>query len=207
MTTPLLAITGHKGGTGRTMTTLALGTLYATSGWRVGLLDADPTRAMSLLVSQDQQNLCLTGPHFDPDDFDLVLMDCPPLHDPQALACLDRASGVVLTSTADLASLRTLGLASKLLTLALQRRRQLEFQGLLLTQYDETDPLQRLLCQELRRMDGELFLRVEIPEDPAFRLWPQHPNDPLPDGPARDAYTLVAEELAERLGRVALTNK
>jgi cellulose biosynthesis protein BcsQ len=206
MTTPLLAVAGHKGGTGRTMTTLALGTLYAAAGLRVGLIDADPTRALSLLVGDEGTNPCLIGLGFDPYSFDVVLMDCPPLHDPQGLACLERATGILLTCSSDLASLRTLGLASRLLTLALQRRRNLEFHGLLLTQHDEDDLLQRFLCEEMRRMDAELFFGVEIPEDPAFRAWPQQTLDPLPDGPARDAYEQVADELAERLGLVSTPN-
>jgi cellulose biosynthesis protein BcsQ len=206
MTTPLLAVTGHKGGTGRTMTTLALGTLYAAAGLRVGLIDADPTRALSLLAGEGEKNLYLVGPGFDPDALDLVLMDCPPLHDPQGLACLERATGILLTCSSDLSALRTLGIASKMLTLALQRRRNLEFHGVLLTQHDENNPLQRFLCEEMRRMDDELFLRVEVPDDPAFRAWPQQSHDPLPAGPARDAYEQVAEELAVRLGLISTSN-
>jgi len=199
MTTPVLAVAGHKGGTGRTTTTLALGMIYAAAGLRVGLIDADPTRALSLLVPQDEPNLQLTTTNGDADGFGLILMDCPPLHDATSLTCLERATGVLLTSAADLVSLRTLGLASKLLTLALQRRRQLEFHGLLLTQYEESDPVQRFLAEQMRRTDGDLFINVEIPEDAALRFWPEQTSEPLPEGPARDAYLQLAEELAERL--------
>ena len=199
MTTPVLAVAGHKGGTGRTTTTLALGTLYAAAGLRVGLIDADPTCALSLLVPQEEPNLQLTTAKGDVESFELILMDCPPLHDATSLSCLERATGVLLTSSADLVSLRTLGLASKLLTLALQRRRQLEFHGLLLTQYEESDPMQRFLSEEMHRTDADLFVGVDIPYDAALQLWLEQPSEPLPEGPARDAYLQLTEELAERL--------
>jgi cellulose biosynthesis protein BcsQ len=205
MTTTILAVAGAKGGTGRTITTLALGTLFHTAGLRVGLIDADPARHLTLLAEGGESGPRLLLPSFDPYEFDLVLIDCPPMTDGQSGVALVRATGVVLTCTADLASLRALGSAAKALSLTMQRRRNLEFHGILLTRMVD-NPILGHLREEMRRMDGELFFRTDIPEDVALHAWPQYPGEPLPKGSASLAYEQVSEELAERLGLVAVTS-
>lgn len=205
----LLAITSHKGGTGRTTTALALAWLWGEQGLRVTLVDADPSGAARLAVCGLDEHSSWPNVHIASEipallDSDIVVIDCPSLSDPSSRRLLDLADGALLTCLVDLMALRTLPVATRTLSESAKvnngrRTSSLEMHGVLLTRYRE-EPMQVRLVDELRRMEDDLLLRPEIAEDADFRNWPLLPGDPMPDGPARRAYERIAEELALRLG-------
>lgn len=198
--THVLFVAGHKGGSGRTTTALALAVTWARSGARVGVFDADPSgTARQAAGSGDWPGVEALGEMGQSKGYDVVVLDGPSLADQASRPLLARADGVLLACPAEVIALRTLPGATRALASAAQRHRGLEFHGLLLTRY-RGDAIQRRLREELARMDGDLLFSTGVPEDEVFRGWPGRPGEPLPVGPAAAAYAAVAEELAERLG-------
>lgn len=206
----VLALTSHKGGTGRTSLALALASLWSRQGFRVTLVDADPSRA-SRLIAFDNRGEChwerftwtdapLT--ELDPNSCELVVLDAPVLTSPGA-QLLSRANGVLLTCLSDLMTLRTFPLATSLLSNLCRGQRQLEFHGLVLNRFQE-GPIASRILKELCRMEDDLVLHPEIPEDAALRNWAGTPGATLPDGPAAEALAILADTLAMRMGLLAL---
>jgi cellulose biosynthesis protein BcsQ len=128
-------------------------------------------------------------------DADVVVIDCPPLMDPEALPVLRRAHAVVLTVTADPVALRTVPAAAAVFAAARVGNPGLELLGVLLGIYNERDALQPPTLQRLRQMHGELLLEPPVPDDPAVRDWPLTPGAGLPDGPAAAAFAGLADRL------------
>jgi cellulose biosynthesis protein BcsQ len=214
----LLAISSHKGGTGRTTVALALAWLWGRAGLRVTLADADPVRAAGLVacpgIACSWPNVTYASGLPDPGDpaldADVVVIDCPALLDPMALGVLKRAQGVALTCLADPLSLRTVPAAAGVLASARVANPRLELLGLTLGLYMDGDELQAAMLDRVRNMHGDLLLEPPVPFDPGVRDWPLAPGAGLPAGPAAASFAGVADSLAgqaRRLNGVALRRR
>ena len=203
----VLVLTSHKGGTGRSTAAVALAWVWSRQGVRVGLIDADPAGAARLMTAAPDgesrwENVSLeSSVHraLARRERDVVLVDAPALSEPACRRALEQADGVILTLLPDLMALRTLPSATAAVAAACDARPELEFLGLLL-QRSRPDALQDKIRQELTRQAGDLFLQPEVPDDVALLAWPFSEGPDMPEGPARQAYWRLAEELGVRLG-------
>lgn len=200
MSRRVIAVTSHKGGSGRTTTILALAGLWQEWGLSVGLMDADPEGLLRTHLS-DAGSLKLLTSLTPAESCDVVLMECPSLADPAASAALMRVTDVLLTTTADVLSLRTLPGAVQTLNAVCRRRGGAAFQGILLVR-GTSERIQTRLRAGMRETHPELFIG-DIPHDPALAAWLLHPGESLPPGAGREAYVAVAEELGQRVNILA----
>jgi cellulose biosynthesis protein BcsQ len=202
----VLAVASHKGGTGRTTTALALAWAWGRAGRDVGLVDADPSGAARLVAAGpggrcDWTNVTLheSARQAARAGREVVVVDGPSLTDHDCWAVLGQADGVLLTCVADILTLRTLPLATEVLARGSQRATPPELHGVLLTRFRD-DQYQPRLRAELERLEGDVLLGPDVPEDQALRTWALTPGADLPAGPGREAYRRLAEELGMRLG-------
>jgi cellulose biosynthesis protein BcsQ len=198
----ILAVTSQKGGTGRTTTSLALAWTWGRLGLDVTLVDADPVGATGLVAST------WTGVKFVDGRSggaltnlvgDLVVVDAPALTAAESKGVLDLADGVLLTGSADPLSIRTIMVTNKRLAQARESNAWLKVVGLLITMYDESVSLQAEILGHLRRSCPDLLINHPIPELSELREWPASLTEGLPDGPARLAYSVVADEILQAI--------
>jgi cellulose biosynthesis protein BcsQ len=198
----VLAITGARGGGGRTTTAAALAWCWAHNNCRVALHDADPVSAVGMLTTiptgeSSWPNIRLVDHLAEPSmiSTDVVIVDCPRLSTPTARAVLHLADGFLLLSQADALSLRTSEDQMQALDAACLANPRLAFLGVLLARFESGDRIQRHVRNELRSRYGSRLLDIEIPQRPELRAWPMQPGSDLPAGPGRDAYQALAKQL------------
>jgi chromosome partitioning protein len=194
----VLAVTSQKGGTGRTTTSLALAWTWGRLGLDVTLVDADPVGATGLLAANWTGVRFVDGRKGNGLSHlagDLVVIDAPALTASEARGVLDLADGVLLTSSADPLSIRTIMVTNRRLALARETNPWLKVVGLLITIYDESVALQAEILDHLGRICPDLLIKHPIPELQDLREWPASLVEGLPDGPARLAYSVVADEI------------
>ncbi|MBM3947096.1 MAG: ParA family protein, partial [SAR202 cluster bacterium] len=215
-----LAVISHKGGAGKTSTTVMLAEEMARRGLRVALVDADRQKGAGLLLGIEQpsgtiqqtQNpklcyLCSAGIPLRElptraaelqGAFDVVLVDTPSLDDPLARAWLQYTQFVLLTIPVEPISIRTLDGADAVVQQAKRMNRQVHPIGLLPTMYDESDATQRQLLSELLARRAEEVLAPAIPHDPSLahraEQREERRTEPLPT--TRQAYQQIVDHLA-----------
>jgi chromosome partitioning protein len=196
----ILAVTSQKGGTARTTTSLALAWTWGRLGLDVTLVDADPVGATGLVAStwkgvrfiDGRNGEGLTNPVGD-----LVVVDAPALTASESRRILDLADGVLLTGSADPLSIRTITVTNRRLAQARETNAWLKVVGLLVTIYDESVALQAEILGHLRQSCPDLLIDHPIPELAELREWPASLTEGLPDGPARLAYSIVADQILQ----------
>ncbi len=199
-----LVVASHKGGTGRTTTTLALGAAFAALGKRVLLLDANVTKTLHLFSQGGKRELfpgvTLGQTAADADDarYDLVMVDAPPIFEAASRELCERADGVLLTTLPDPLAFRTIPGATRALVDAKRVNAELELLGICVSVYDADDPLQRDMVRDLRERLGDFCLETPIPLQDEFVEWGLL-GGPVPEGAAGDAYARLARELAPRI--------
>jgi cellulose biosynthesis protein BcsQ len=208
----ILVLGSHKGGTGRTTSALALAYLWGAGGLNVSLIDADPVGAARMVALGPDGTCPWEGVRFLsrlPEsvrglaDSDLIVIDAPALTERSAQRVLRLADGVILTSLADPLSLRTLPHAARALQQARVHNPRLGLLGLLIGVFHEHDDLQARMLQLLRPRLGRLLLEPPIPAQPEISDWVLEPGSPLPEGPARESYTVLANMLEATIANVA----
>jgi cellulose biosynthesis protein BcsQ len=200
----VLAVISHKGGTGRTTAALALAWNWAATGRKVSVVDADPIRSASL-VALDANRHCpwpnvqfVTGTDSlaAPLTGEVVVIDCPNLLDPaNSRPILEEADGIVLTCLADPLSIRTVPAAANVIEAAKGVNPRLELLGILISIYNERDPVHTAMLGRLRQSHQDLLLEPVVPYQAEVRDWPLHPGTSPPPGPARDAYAALTQAL------------
>ncbi len=204
-----LAVASHKGGTGRTTTACAVSWLWGQNGLRVLLVDACRTKAASMIAIDARGDcpwknvtFCNTMPTFDRYDLecDVVVVDCPPLTEPEAQDVLRCCDGVLLTCLADVLCLRTLPSSTVAIRQAREDNPSLKVLGILLTHFDDEDENQeRTLCK-LRESQMTLTFEPPVPMQPELREWPLRPGCDMPPGDARAAYAKLTGEMKKKIG-------
>ncbi len=215
-----LAIISHKGGSGKTSSSVMLAEEFARRGLRVVLVDADRQRSAGLLVGIEQPDgtvqqtanpklryFCSSGIPLRElparaselqGQFDLLVIDTPSLDDPLARAWLQFTQYVLLTLPVEPISIRTLEGADAALEQAARLNQRIQAVGLLPTIFDEHDSTQRQLMSELvARRSGDV-LSPAIPLDPglAHRAEQKAERRSEPAEGTRRAYQATADYLA-----------
>ena len=206
----MLAVTSHKGGTGRTTLACALAWMWGSRGLNVALVDADPVKATSL-VAADQSGTC-PWPHVQlivanqgvtriPAKQDIVIIDSPPATEPLAQKVFQQCDGVVICCLADSLALNTLPAATRSVKEARQKNAKLRLLGIVVNIFNEVNLAQTRCLSLLRGARGGLFVEPPIPSRPEMRDWPMKPGSPLPSGPAqkplRDLADTFRDQMAE----------
>src|SRR5919112_1868167 len=124
----VLAVANQKGGVAKTTSVASLGAALAELGSRVLLVDLDPQACLTFSLGIELEDL---------DEYDWVLLDCPPSLGVLTVAALTAADGVLIPLQCETLSHR--GVGQLLDTVHDVRRftnRDLEVWGVLPTLYD-----------------------------------------------------------------------
>lgn len=155
------------------------------------------------LVSIERREFQLAGrlePHRQ--EFDYILIDCPPSLGLLTLNALTAADGVLVPVQCEYLALE--GVSELLSTIARVREnlnRRLSITGILPTMFDERTNLARQVLEEIRRHFGEKVLRNVIPRNVRLAEAPSHGKPILlydVRSKGAEAYLGVARELMER---------
>ena len=203
----VLAVTSHRGGTGRTTLCAGLAWHWSQQGKKITLVDANPVSACNLLVCQPQTaetwpNVTLiTAPHglqTTPQASDIILIDAPPLTEPLCQQSLNLADGVIVTIGTDPFSLASLPQASMRFKEWLGLQPNLELLGLVVPIQEARSPQQNRGLLRLQEFENVL-IEPAIPARREFRDWPLTPGAAPPKGPANDALEVLSWGLLSML--------
>jgi chromosome partitioning protein len=144
------------------------------------------------------------------ENFDFIVLDCPPALDLLTLNALVAADSVLIPMQAEYFALE--GVSELLDTI--ERLRQsfnpsLEIEGVVLTMYDERTILAQQVTQELKKHFGEKLLETIIPRNVRLAEAPSYGKPALLyDVRSRGAesYIRLAKELMERVPKPAQTH-
>jgi len=137
------------------------------------------------------------------NDYDIVLIDCPPSLGLLTLNALTAADSVIVPLQAEYYALE--GLARLLDTIELVRSNlnpRLVLEGVLLTMMDARNNLSRQVADEVRNHLGERVFATEIPRNVRLSEAPSHGRPALlydVRSKGSVAYLRVAEEILRRL--------
>jgi cellulose biosynthesis protein BcsQ len=220
----VLAIVSHKGGAGKTSSSVMLAEEFARRGLRVVLVDADRQRGAGLLLGIEQQTntvmqtqnprlryLCSSGLPLrelparaaELDGlFDLAVVDTPSLDDPLARGWLQLCTEVLFVIPVEPISMRTLRGAESALEAVHRLNPNARELGTLPTLFDESDPDQRTLMMELVAQCPNGLLSPAIPYDGGLAHRAEQREDRKTEASAecKRAYEEIAGTLALELG-------
>ena len=138
------------------------------------------------------------------DDFDVILIDCPPSSGLLTLNALGSAQHVLVPLQAEYYSLE--GLSGLLNTISFVQQTfnpSLQLLGIFLTMYDARTNLSVQVLEETERHFGERVFRAKIPRNIKLSESPSH-GLPIcrydPQSAGAKAYLALTGELIERLG-------
>lgn len=137
------------------------------------------------------------------DNFDFIVLDCPPALDLLTLNALVAADSVLIPMQAEYFALE--GVSELLDTVARLRESfnpSLEIEGVVLTMYDDRTNLAQQVTQELRNYFGDKLLNTTIPRNIRLAEAPSYGKPALVyDVRSRGAesYIRLAKELMDRI--------
>jgi len=143
------------------------------------------------------------------ENYDYIFVDCSPSLDLLTVNVLMAATDMVVPVHAKFYSLQGMALlAETVASLYEQLDPQIKMAGILVTMFDRTTTLDRvildLLRQKIESQYGDFLFKTVIGKNVAVSET-EISNKPIvladPSAPAAQAYEAVAEELLERLGR------
>jgi chromosome partitioning protein len=137
------------------------------------------------------------------DDFDVIVLDCPPALDLLTLNALVSADSVLIPMQAEYFALE--GVSELLDTI--ERVRQtlnpsLFVEGVVLTMYDDRTNLAQGVTAELKSFFGDLLYETCIPRNIRLAEAPSHGKPAIlydPKSRGAESYTKLAEEVMERI--------
>ncbi len=136
--------------------------------------------------------------------YDVILMDCPPGIGSVTTAAIIACDYVIIPLQCEPLSLRTLPqLLKQLLEIKKTVNRNVEIAGVLMTMYDETNPVSQSVAEQIRLcFNDELVFATPIPRDPSLNLLfsgIERMADMIPslesDSPGMHAYRDLTQEI------------
>jgi cellulose biosynthesis protein BcsQ len=199
----VLAITSHRGGTGRTTLCAGLAWHWSQHGNKVALVDANPVSALKYLVCDPDGSESWPGvrlvaaPHglqTTPEDADIILIDCPPITEPLCQQSLALADGVLVAIGSDPYSLASLAQAGTRFKEWLRMQPTVELLGLVVPMVAPAINHQGRGLARLQEIET-LLVGPAVPVRREFRDWPLTPGSAPPPGPANDALEVLAWDI------------
>ena len=218
-----LSIISHKGGAGKTSSSVMLAEDLARRGLRVVLIDADRQRGAGLLLGIDQPSglvqqtrnpklryFCssviplreIAGKAEElKGSFDVGVVDTPSLDDPLAKTWIQLSTDVLMVLPVEPVSLKTLESADTVVDHLLRLNDDIRVAGVLPTLFDESDSTQRSLLLELRarRPDG-LLPAIPLDSGLIHRAEQRAEKRTEANDNTRAAYAVVGDMLVQTLG-------
>jgi chromosome partitioning protein len=137
------------------------------------------------------------------DEFQFIVLDCPPALDLLTLNALVAADTVLIPMQAEYFALE--GVTELLDTIdriRVELNRGLAVEGVVLTMFDERTNLAQSVASELRGFFGDLMCETAIPRNIRLAEAPSHGQPALlydPHARGTEAYLKLAEEILERV--------
>ena len=137
------------------------------------------------------------------DEFQFIVLDCPPALDLLTLNALVAADTVLIPMQAEYFALE--GVTELLDTIdriRVELNRGLAVEGVVLTMFDERTNLAQSVASELRGFFGDLMCETAIPRNIRLAEAPSHGKPALlydPHARGTEAYVKLAEEIIERV--------
>lgn len=137
------------------------------------------------------------------DEFEYIVLDCPPALDLLTLNALVAADTVLIPMQAEYFALE--GVTELLDTIERMRfelNRGLAVEGVVLTMFDDRTNLAQSVAAELRSFFGDLLCRTAIPRNVRLAEAPSHGKPAIsydPHSRGAEAYLKLAEEIIERV--------
>jgi chromosome partitioning protein len=186
----LIAVISHKGGAGKTTSSVQIAEELARRGHRTLLVDADRQQGAGLLLGIDAPAGCVqrtTTPQLDylgsarltdleiadcfasvANRFDIGVVDTPSLDDALARAWLREATAILMVLQVDPLTVKTLPNALNTLEMVRAFKPSIQILGLLPTMFDPSEEAHgRLLAELLSRRPEAVFTPV-VPADPGL---------------------------------------
>lgn len=137
------------------------------------------------------------------EDFDIIIVDCPPSLGLLTINAMSAADGVVVPIQCEYFALEGLGALTRNAELIRQTlNRDLKITGFALTMYDGRTKLSHEVAEEVRRHFGDLVFRTRIPRSVRLAEAPSY-GQPItvfdPGSRGAVAYHRLASELWERV--------
>ena len=214
MTTPIVAVANQKGGVGKTATAVNLADALARADHRILVIDADPQSNATSIPSQrelaSREADTAPGREFHLrtamdsaiEEYDIVIVDCPPSLGALTLSALTAATGVLIVTEPRASSVD--GVAELTVTIDTVRRYYnpgLSVAGILINRW-RSDRLDRAVWrQELHNTYGSVIIDHPLPEREVVAVAATN-RVPVP---RREAYDYVAS--VEAVARHVLTNQ
>ena len=139
------------------------------------------------------------------DDYDYVVLDCPPALDLLNLNCLVAATRLLVPMQAEYFALE--GISELMNTLERVREAfnpELEIEGVLLTMYDDRTNLAQQVTDNLREFFKDKLLKTVIPRNVRLAEAPSYGGKPVllydPKSRGSEAYGQLASEILLRNG-------
>jgi len=135
------------------------------------------------------------------DQFDFILLDCPPALDLLTVNALVACDSVLVPIQCEYLALE--GLSELLDTVDRVRTHfnpRLEVEGILLTMYDERTTLSRQVAADLRNYFGDQIFRTIVPRNVRLAEAPSHGKTIFeydPSSRGASSYALLAQEVIE----------
>src|SRR5688572_7835998 len=217
-----LTIISHKGGAGKTSSSVMLAEDLARRGLRVVLVDADRQRGAGLLLGIEQPTgmvqqtrnpklryFCTSQMPLKEipakaqelaGSFDIAVVDTPSLDDPLAKTWIQLSTDVLMVLPVEPVSLKTLESADTVVDHLLRLNDDIRVAGVLPTLFDESDSTQRSLLLELRarRPDG-LLPAIPLDSGLIHRAEQRAEKRTEANDNTRAAYAVVGDMLVQAL--------
>ncbi len=244
----IIALLNHKGGVGKTTSTINLGAGLVELGKKVLLVDLDPQANLTLSLGIPRQpssiyeavrgesdlqpftykpgldviisTLDLSGAEmelineagrefilrelFDPvrDDYDFILIDCPPSLGLLTLNALTSSDFVLIPLQAEFLAMQGLAKIKQVIQkVRLRLNKQLEIGGVIATMYDGRKVLNRDVVETIKKYFGPLVFETYIRDNVALAEAPAQQKDIFSynaNSTGATDYLSLARELLER---------
>ena len=143
------------------------------------------------------------------EQFDVIVLDCPPALDLLTLNALVAADSVLIPMQAEYFALEGISeLLNTIERIRVNLNPELAIEGVVLTMFDDRTNLAQSVAAELRNFFGDLLCQTAIPRNIRLAEAPSHGKPAIlydPHSRGAEAYLRLADEIIARVEKAALS--